>query len=181
MQPQRSEATTVTESSRRPPQHDLQGQPIIPADDSWVDVFAEKVGHGDDTARSANSVCLGFNKRLVTLPIVQKEGSQPKIVTMTDLGQRAGRMVEDIEGGVPAFITKHGRFVGIILPVDPIAFEQALLSYATNSATWRQYGLGATRSHAIAIDELAATTEPSELSQVAARLGLEDPTAELAT
>ena len=52
-----------------------------------------------------------------------------KTYSMRELGQRAGAILDEIrESGKPAFITKHGRFIAVVRPLEPGQVEQQVLA-----------------------------------------------------
>lgn len=77
---------------------------------------------------SAGPSCtLGFGSGEVALPVRQTLGSTPSHVTMTDLGQHAGQVIEAVETGMPALVTKRGQFVAAIVPIDPEQMDSLVL------------------------------------------------------
>jgi prevent-host-death family protein len=52
-----------------------------------------------------------------------------KIYTMRELNQRTAQVVEEVnQSGVPAIVTKHGRFVALIMPLQDAHIETMVLS-----------------------------------------------------
>lgn len=59
----------------------------------------------------------------------QVEGDEALVYTMRDLNQQTARIMGEIEEtGKPAFITRHGRFVAIIKPLQPGEVESRVLA-----------------------------------------------------
>jgi prevent-host-death family protein len=52
-------------------------------------------------------------------------------VTIRELGRNASRVVRDVEvSGRPALVTKHGRVVAAVVPVDEVELEDFVLANA---------------------------------------------------
>lgn len=64
---------------------------------------------------------------LVPLAVRQEPGSRPSHVTMTDLGQYAGKIFDGVEAGRPALVTKRGRFIAALVPLDPDGMDDMVL------------------------------------------------------
>ena len=43
---------------------------------------------------------------------------EARIYTMRDLNQRTAEVMKDVEEHGPAFITRHGRFIAVITPLE---------------------------------------------------------------
>jgi antitoxin (DNA-binding transcriptional repressor) of toxin-antitoxin stability system len=55
--------------------------------------------------------------------------AEPQIYTMRELGQHAAKVMGEIEqSGIPAFITKHGRFIAMITPLAAGRIESLVLA-----------------------------------------------------
>lgn len=119
----------------------------------------------DVQSGEAPALRLGFGKTAVELPSNQKSGSRPVVVTMTDLGQQAGRVIGGIEEGVPALLTKRGRIVAAIVPLDADSVEAALLARVRLPDT----------DVAREFDVLPRNRRLATISEVAESLGLGDP------
>lgn len=66
-------------------------------------------------------------KELVRRPWVGDAGAP--VYTMRDLNQRTAEVMNEIQKlKVPAFITKHGRFVAMITPIEPGRIESRALA-----------------------------------------------------
>jgi prevent-host-death family protein len=53
----------------------------------------------------------------------------PLVYTMRDLNQQTARIMEEIAAtGKPAYITKHGRYVAVITPLEPGRVESRILA-----------------------------------------------------
>lgn len=91
----------------------------------WQKAPLELTAHGSPVP--ASGVTLDYGDAELNIPVCNDPSHPPRIVTMTDLGQRAGEVVSGIEEGLAALVTKHGRFVAAIVPVDSADVEQALL------------------------------------------------------
>lgn len=51
-----------------------------------------------------------------------------KIYTMRELNQRTAQVVEEVnQSGRPAIVTKHGRFVALIMPLQDAHIESMVL------------------------------------------------------
>ena len=62
-------------------------------------------------------------------PMVQDSDDGALVYTMRDLNQQTARIMAEIEKtGMPAFITKHGRFVAIIRSLAPGQVESRVLA-----------------------------------------------------
>ena len=123
-------------------------------------------GHGTDgdpVSGSASSLTLKFRSRWLRLGIPNDEETGPEIVTMTDLGQRAGEVMAAIALGRTALVTKHGRFIAALVPLDSVETDRELLGFIASEAEWAE-------PDALEQDDSLSTT-----SDVAARLGLRDP------
>lgn len=56
-------------------------------------------------------------------------GGEAQVYTMRDLNQRTAEVMKEIEEHkAPAFITKHGRFVAMITPLEPGHIESRVLA-----------------------------------------------------
>lgn len=56
-------------------------------------------------------------------------GGEAQVYTMRDLNQRTAEVMKEIEEHkAPAFITKHGRFVAMITPLEPGQIESRVLA-----------------------------------------------------
>jgi prevent-host-death family protein len=107
------------------------------------------------------TVTIRFGGHEATLLVAQKPGSKPAVVSMTDLGQQAGAVIDGVIDGVPALVTKRGRFVAVIVPVEPGAVEHYLFSGVSDL-----------------VDRRAATPREEPLApfeETVARLGLRLP------
>jgi hypothetical protein len=61
-------------------------------------------------------------------PASLKEGEKPLVYTMRQLNQQTSRVLSEIkEYDRPGFITKHGRFDFMIVPLQPGEIESRLL------------------------------------------------------
>lgn len=118
-------------------------------------------------AETVAELTLGFQNNLVVLPTKQKRGSKPAHVTMTDLGQRAGDVLSHVEQGEAALVTKRGRYVAAIVPLDAEQMRALFL---------RDLSADVGDSD----DLLLVEQEPrnATISEVAAELGLNDPSAD---
>jgi prevent-host-death family protein len=60
------------------------------------------------------------------------------VYTMRELNQQTAKIMNEVEKtGKPAFITKHGRFVAVITPLDPGRFENRVLAQMAHDLTQR--------------------------------------------
>jgi prevent-host-death family protein len=66
----------------------------------------------------------------VTAPsVIGVRNDDALVFTMRDLNQQTARIMNEIEKtGQPAFITKHGRFVAIVMPLAPGQVESRVLA-----------------------------------------------------
>ena len=56
------------------------------------------------------------------------EGDKPLVYTMRELNQQTARIMNEIEKHArPGFITRHGRFVAMIVPLQPGQIESRML------------------------------------------------------
>jgi prevent-host-death family protein len=63
------------------------------------------------------------------------------VCTMRDLNQQTARIMGEIEKtGKPAFITKHGRFVAVITPLEPGQVESRVLTEMAREVGKRAQG-----------------------------------------
>jgi prevent-host-death family protein len=55
--------------------------------------------------------------------------AEAPVYSMRDLNQQTARVMSEIEtGGRPALITRHGRFVAVITPLEPGQVESRILA-----------------------------------------------------
>jgi antitoxin (DNA-binding transcriptional repressor) of toxin-antitoxin stability system len=63
------------------------------------------------------------------------------VFTMRDLNQQTARIMSEIEKRrLPAFITKHGRFVAVIQPLKPGEIESRVVSEMAREVGKRSQG-----------------------------------------
>jgi len=56
------------------------------------------------------------------------EGDRPLVYTMRQLNQQTAQIMNEIEKHArPGFITRHGRFVAMIVPLQPGQIESRML------------------------------------------------------
>lgn len=56
------------------------------------------------------------------------DGDKPLVYTMRELNQQTARIMNEIEKHArPGFITRHGRFVAMIVPLQPGQIESRML------------------------------------------------------
>jgi antitoxin (DNA-binding transcriptional repressor) of toxin-antitoxin stability system len=56
------------------------------------------------------------------------DGDKPLVYTMRELNQQTARIMNEIEKHArPGFITRHGRFVAMIVPLEPGQIESRML------------------------------------------------------
>ncbi|MBP2404502.1 type II toxin-antitoxin system Phd/YefM family antitoxin [Streptomyces syringium] len=57
--------------------------------------------------------------------------SEARIVTMRELSQRTSQVVQEIcQSGQPALITRHGKFLAAIAPLEDVTIDAAIQSIA---------------------------------------------------
>jgi antitoxin (DNA-binding transcriptional repressor) of toxin-antitoxin stability system len=57
------------------------------------------------------------------------DDDEPLVYTMRELNQQTARIMNEIEKRArPGFITRHGRFVAMIVPLQPGQIESQMLS-----------------------------------------------------
>ena len=62
--------------------------------------------------------------------------TETAVYTLSDLTQDAARIMDEIEqSGKPAFITRHGRFVAVITPMEPGEVESRVLGEMARALT----------------------------------------------
>jgi antitoxin (DNA-binding transcriptional repressor) of toxin-antitoxin stability system len=60
------------------------------------------------------------------------DGDEALVYTMRELNQQTARVIGEIEkDGRPAFITRHGRFVMKMTPIEPGQVERVLAEMAS--------------------------------------------------
>lgn len=60
------------------------------------------------------------------------------VYTMRELNQQTAKIMNKVENtGKPAFITKHGRFVAVITPLDSGRVENRVLAQMAHDLTQR--------------------------------------------
>src|SRR5438067_6844264 len=77
------------------------------------------LGFGRSTSPGMGHLMLTIKDRLVDAAL-----DDPKIYTMRELNQRTAQVLEEINDNKrPAAITKHGRFVALVLPLRDAEIE----------------------------------------------------------
>jgi antitoxin (DNA-binding transcriptional repressor) of toxin-antitoxin stability system len=71
----------------------------------------------------------------------QVDGEEALVYTMRDLNQQTARIMGEIERtGKTAFITRHGRFVATIVPLEPGQVESRVLAEMAREIGKRDQG-----------------------------------------
>lgn len=70
-----------------------------------------------------------MSKTSMNLSLQEIDGEEALVYTMRELNQQTARIMSEIERtGKPAFITRHGRFVATIVPLEPGQVESRVLA-----------------------------------------------------
>ncbi len=77
-------------------------------------------------ARAAGDAVVQVRLGNQAVEISVSQTTRPRVATMTELGQHAGELITEVQSGVPMFVSKHGRFVAMIVPVDSDDVERVL-------------------------------------------------------
>ena len=84
----------------------------------------------------------------------------PRVYTMTELNQQTARVLEEVNRtGQPAVITRHGRFVAMLTPLETGQVESAALSRGALADDIRAARRAAATETLLSTDEVAAEVD----------------------
>ncbi len=64
------------------------------------------------------------------MPKVKTDKTAPEWVGVRELGQRVSRVIDDVEAGKPVIVTRRGRPIAMMTPIDLDDLEEHVLGHA---------------------------------------------------